>query len=123
LIYFFQKNILLQGCDSYYLSKKEKSVLINKSKKGDLNSIQALYNFHFINCNGDKTQALKWLREAAKFGSDREYYNLGNYLISFNEKETNLYKEGISWLKKSANLGNKDAQIKLTSLVIKEKER
>lgn len=108
-----------RGCDSYYLTGKEQKNLSYKANNGDLKAIEALVSFHLINCNGNRDEVLKWLKEAVKYGSAKEYYNLGNYLVSFHDDNKTLYNEGILWLTKSASLGYMDAKNKLENLTRK----
>jgi hypothetical protein len=111
--YIVFQSFIVKGCDSYYLTEKERLSLVIKANNGDLVAIKSLIDFNFINCNGNRDDVIKWLRKSAEFGSDKEYYNLGDYLINFNKKDTDMYNEGLKWLKKSKQLGNKQAQKKL----------
>lgn len=115
-IYLVRTYVFVKGCDSYSLTIQEKNTLISQADQGSLKAINRLVHYHLVNCKGNQNEVVPWLRKAVKFGSDIEYYNLGNYLVSFYDDNETLYREGIYWLKKSADLGNKEAKKKIILL-------
>ena len=100
----------------FILSDELLNQLAVSAEAGDRASMSRLF-YHFRTTQND-SMANYWMRRAAETGYSEEQFSLGTELVTLNPSNTTKYREGVFWLRESADQGNVDAIHALEELKI-----
>ena len=113
--------------DSFDLNTKEQAIFLSEAHKGNLESIEKMYLYYKFTVN-DFNRSIEMLRLGSKIGDIEYQYRLGRFLIfgrnlSKQTDNKKLLKEGVFWLRKSADNGNKQALEVLKNITASQRPR